>query len=136
MSNKLIIAIRKTRTLYCSYHNSILNSDIYLEKFKKYNDNELDKIMLYSLNYAKKNINNNNIKNNEICLTSYRIDMGLKLFLNDLIYTKNEYDIKKRNNEAYEFGKKLENQGHKCVVYKESYPVQIHWCGKEQCDKI
>jgi len=119
MSNRLIKAIQKTGTLHCSCHNSILTSALYLEKFKKYNDNQLDEI----------------IQNNDICLTSYRIDVGLNLYLSNIYSAKNVCDMKKKNNEALEFGKKLENEGHTCVKYMETYPVQIYWCGNKQCDK-
>ena len=95
MSNRLIKAIQKTGTLHCLCHNSILTSALYLEKFKKYNDNQLDEIMLYSLDYSKKDIKMDNIQNNDICLTSYRIDKGLELY-----FAKNVCDMKKRNNEA------------------------------------
>ena len=81
--------------------------------------------------YSKKDI----IQNNDICLTSYRIDVGLKLYLSNIYSAKNVCDMKKRNNEALEFGKKLENEGHTCVKYMETYPVQIYWCGNKQCDK-
>ena len=42
----------------------------------------------------------------------YRIDKGLELY-----FAKNVCDMKKRNNEA------LENEGHTCVKYMETYPV-------------
>jgi len=38
-----------------------------------------------------------------------------------------------RNAAAHKFAKKLIKQGHKCVVYMESYPVQIGWCGQCIC---
>lgn len=41
----------------------------------------------------------------------------------------------KMNNEAIKLGKKLENAGHVCVVYLESYPMQIDYCGQEKCIK-
>lgn len=46
-----------------------------------------------------------------------------------------EQDMKKINDEALEFANKLIKSGHKCVSFKESYPIQINWCGKETCDK-
>ncbi len=40
-------------------------------------------------------------------------------------------DMAKRNKEAIEFGESLKKDGHKCVMYLESYPVQIIWCNQE-----
>jgi len=41
--------------------------------------------------------------------------------------------LAKRNKELHEFGKKLENEGHICVLYLETYPVQISWCKQKVC---
>ena len=137
MSNRLIKEIQHTVTLNFLFHKRILTSALYLKKFKKYNDNKLNEIMLYLLDYSKKdkNIKMENIQNNDIYLIHYRIYKGLKLYFSNIYSTKNICDMKKRNNEALEFGKKLENEGHKCVKYMETYPIQIYWCGNKQCDK-
>jgi hypothetical protein len=39
----------------------------------------------------------------------------------------------KYNKEQQEFGKKLESEGHKCVLCYESYPVHIEWCKQTVC---
>lgn len=48
-------------------------------------------------------------------------------------HNKDINDLEKRNKDAKEFGKKLENQGHTCVSYLESFPVQIQWCNQKVC---
>jgi hypothetical protein len=35
--------------------------------------------------------------------------------------------------ERMAFGKSLQEKGHTCVVYLESLPVQIRWCGEKVC---
>jgi hypothetical protein len=42
-------------------------------------------------------------------------------------------DMVMRDNEAMAFAKNLEAQGHTCVYYMESYPVQIGWCNNTIC---
>ena len=44
--------------------------------------------------------------------------------------------IAERNEESQEFGKKLENEGHTCVLYLETYPVQISWCEQKVCNNL
>jgi hypothetical protein len=41
--------------------------------------------------------------------------------------------MKKRNDENEKFAEELIKNGHTCVYYMESYPVQIGWCRQEQC---
>jgi len=42
-------------------------------------------------------------------------------------------DMESRNNESLKFADKLKSQGHTCIQYLESYPVQIRWCGQDKC---
>lgn len=35
--------------------------------------------------------------------------------------------------EREDFIQKLKNEGHKCIIIKESYPIQVGWCGHDQC---
>jgi len=41
--------------------------------------------------------------------------------------------LKKINDESMKFAEKLINDGHTCVRYLETYPVQIRWCGNTVC---
>jgi hypothetical protein len=44
-------------------------------------------------------------------------------------------DMDKRQAEEMAFAKKLESEGHTCVYYMESYPVQIGWCDSAVCTR-
>jgi len=35
--------------------------------------------------------------------------------------------------EREDFIQKLKNEGHKCITIKESYPIQVGWCGHDHC---
>ena len=43
-------------------------------------------------------------------------------------------NVEKEDIEAEAFGKKLKDEGHKCVNYLQSYPVQISWCRNNPCN--
>src|SRR3989338_185391 len=45
-----------------------------------------------------------------------------------------EYDREERNKTAMEFAENLIKNGHNCVFYLMSYPVQIQWCHKDVCE--
>lgn len=45
----------------------------------------------------------------------------------------NNSKIQNIQKEMIEFANKLESQGHICVMYLESYPIQIGWCKNETC---
>jgi hypothetical protein len=47
--------------------------------------------------------------------------------------TESEDDMDQEDQEAEDFGTKLEKAGHTCVEYLESYPVQISWCQQTPC---
>ena len=49
---------------------------------------------------------------------------------------KMRLDMEKRQKQQEEFARRLIENGHKCVYYMESYPVQVGWCGKEKCTFI
>jgi hypothetical protein len=51
----------------------------------------------------------------------------------DCFNLKELTDMRKRNYEQEKFAKKLEKDGHTCIVYYESFPVQIGWCGEKIC---
>jgi hypothetical protein len=44
-------------------------------------------------------------------------------------------DIERRQQEAMDFADFLKRNGHKCISYLESYPVQIKWCNRDKCTK-
>lgn len=42
-------------------------------------------------------------------------------------------DMDKRNEELMKFAELLQKNGHKCVTFMESFPVQIGWCKQDVC---
>ena len=42
-------------------------------------------------------------------------------------------DMKERDKKVKEEGYKLEEQGHTCIYYMESYPRQLGWCQQTPC---
>jgi len=59
-----------------------------------------------------------------------------KIYKNNLpkLTQFNMNNMEKRNQETQEFANKLISQGHMCIEYLESYPIQIKWCGKNKCN--
>ncbi len=44
------------------------------------------------------------------------------------------FDDWKREDDIQEaFGKCLINSGHKCVMYFQTFPRQVDWCGQQVC---
>ena len=39
------------------------------------------------------------------------------------------------NRKNEEFGQQLMQNGHTCVAYLESYPVQVCWCEQDTCNR-
>ncbi len=37
------------------------------------------------------------------------------------------------NQESYKFANLLKSQGHECIKYLESDPIQIKWCNQDIC---
>lgn len=44
-----------------------------------------------------------------------------------------QIDMQERDREMELFAEELRTKGHVCISKKETYPVQIDWCGSEKC---
>lgn len=79
-------------------------------RFSNFEFDDDDECILYSKNQINHHINQQNTiaKNNNIKISNIQ-------------------------KEVIEFANKLESQGHVCVMYLESYPIQIGWCKNEIC---
>ncbi len=52
------------------------------------------------------------------------------------VISEEECKTKEINHEQMEFAGKLADEGHKCISYTDSYPVEIGWCNETPCKDV
>jgi hypothetical protein len=50
--------------------------------------------------------------------------------------SEEEENMRKISDEAEKFGFKLISKCHTCVVFVETYPLQIKWCEQNPCKNL